>query len=182
MREPCTASASANGCFFDMALCQSGIENKHFKKRPSPLLALFSFFNRFLSLCFILRLYRSSHRSSHRVQNLGPFLCLPLQSVLVILLPPQVYFLIWSARFVLRRFTGSIPNGSLSLFTQILISSFGYTSQEALALSAPAGVVSVAFVLLTGWASDRFNSRTLVTMILLVRSSTFSHPFQLSRG
>jgi hypothetical protein len=88
MREPCTASASANGCFFDMALCQSGIENKHFKKRPSPLLALFSFFNRFLSLCFILRLYRSSHRSSHRVQNLGPFLCLPLQSVLVILLPP----------------------------------------------------------------------------------------------
>jgi ACS family allantoate permease-like MFS transporter len=66
------------------------------------------------------------------------------------------------------RFPGAIPNGSLSLYTQILISSFGYTSQEALALSAPAGVVSVVTVLITGRLSDRWNSRTLVVFIGLI--------------
>lgn len=64
--------------------------------------------------------------------------------------------------------SGSIPNGSLSLFTQILISSFGYTSKQALALSAPSGLVAVVMVLLVGRLSDRWNNRTLVIFISLV--------------
>ena len=62
----------------------------------------------------------------------------------------------------------SIPNGGISNFSSILLTTFGYTSQQALALSAPAGAVGVAFVLFVGWLSDRLNDRSAVMLVCIL--------------
>jgi len=59
----------------------------------------------------------------------------------------------------------SIPNGGISNFSSILLTTFGYTSQQALILNTPTGAIGVVFVLGVGWLSDKLNDRSLVMMI-----------------
>ncbi|KIV83057.1 hypothetical protein PV11_05117 [Exophiala sideris] len=62
----------------------------------------------------------------------------------------------------------SIPNGGLSNFSSILLTTFGYTSQQALILGMPGGAVGVFIVLLSGYLSDKWNDRSLVMLICLI--------------
>ncbi|GJE97737.1 MFS general substrate transporter [Phanerochaete sordida] len=62
--------------------------------------------------------------------------------------------------FILTIMT-SIPNGGLSNFGNIIIKSFGYTSQQALILSSPIGAVGIISALLGGWYSDKTSDRML---------------------
>ncbi|KIW13952.1 hypothetical protein PV08_06733 [Exophiala spinifera] len=62
----------------------------------------------------------------------------------------------------------SIPNGGLSNFSSILLTTFGYTSQQALILNMPSGAVGIFIVLLSGYLSDRWNDRSLVMLICLI--------------
>ena len=63
---------------------------------------------------------------------------------------------------------GSIPNGGISNFSSILLTTFGYTSQQALAFSAPGGAVGIVFVLMSGWLSDRFNDRSSIMLVCIL--------------
>ncbi|KAL1984338.1 hypothetical protein VTN96DRAFT_9296 [Rasamsonia emersonii] len=62
----------------------------------------------------------------------------------------------------------SIPNGGISNFSNILLTTFGYTSQQALILNVPSGVIGAVFVLLSGWLSDRWRDRSLVMFICII--------------
>lgn len=62
----------------------------------------------------------------------------------------------------------SIPNGGLSNFSSILLTTFGYSSREALILSAPGGAIGVICVLGVGYLSDKWNDRSLVMLICIV--------------
>ena len=62
----------------------------------------------------------------------------------------------------------SIPNGGISNFSSILLTTFGYTSQEALIMSMPAGAIGIVFVLLSGYLSDKWNDRSLVMFICIL--------------
>ena len=62
----------------------------------------------------------------------------------------------------------SIPNGGLSNFSSILLTTFGYSSQEALVMSAPQGAIGVVCVLLVGYLSDKLNDRALVMYIAII--------------
>ncbi|KAI9728916.1 MAG: hypothetical protein M1828_000001 [Chrysothrix sp. TS-e1954] len=62
----------------------------------------------------------------------------------------------------------SIPNGGISNFSSILLTTFGYTSQQALILFAPSGAVGVVFVLLTGYLSDKWHDRSSVMLICIL--------------
>ena len=62
----------------------------------------------------------------------------------------------------------SIPNGGISNFSSILLTTFGYTSQQALIMSMPAGAIGVVFVLLSGWLSDKWHDRSLVMFICII--------------
>jgi MFS family permease len=48
----------------------------------------------------------------------------------------------------------SIPNGALSNFSNIIIKNFGYSSQQALILSTPGGLVGAVTTVLCGYFSD----------------------------
>ncbi|EOD49168.1 putative mfs general substrate transporter protein [Neofusicoccum parvum UCRNP2] len=62
----------------------------------------------------------------------------------------------------------SIPNGGLSNFNNILLTTFGYTDQQALILDAPNGAIGIVFVLGAGYLSDRWNDRSTVMLICIV--------------
>jgi ACS family allantoate permease-like MFS transporter len=62
----------------------------------------------------------------------------------------------------------SIPNGGISNFSSILLTTFGYTSQQALILNLPAGAVGAFVVLFCGWLSDRLNDRSTVMLICII--------------
>ncbi|KAF2767040.1 MFS transporter [Teratosphaeria nubilosa] len=62
----------------------------------------------------------------------------------------------------------SIPNGGISNFSSILLTTFGYTSQEALIMSMPAGAIGVLFVLLSGYLSDALSDRSLTMLICII--------------
>ena len=59
----------------------------------------------------------------------------------------------------------SIPNGGISNFSSILLTTFGYTSQQALIMSMPSGAIGVIFVLFSGWLSDKLRDRSLVMFV-----------------
>lgn len=61
----------------------------------------------------------------------------------------------------------SIPNGGLSNFSSILLTTFGYTSQQALILNAPSGAVGVICVLSIGYLSDKWRDRSLVMLLCI---------------
>ena len=62
----------------------------------------------------------------------------------------------------------SIPNGGISNFSNILLTTFGYSSQEALALNTPGGLVASLTCLLVGYLSDKFQDRSSVMLIAIV--------------
>lgn len=59
----------------------------------------------------------------------------------------------------------SIPNGGLSNFNSILLTTFGYSSKQALIMSMPSGAVGVICVLLVGYLSDKLRDRSSVMLI-----------------
>ena len=62
----------------------------------------------------------------------------------------------------------SIPNGGISNFQSILLTTFGYTSQQALILNTPTGAVGACCVLLIGYLSDKWRDRSLVMLICII--------------
>ena len=62
----------------------------------------------------------------------------------------------------------SIPNGGLSNFSSILLTTFGYTSQQALILNTPSGAVGACCVLLVGYLSDKWRDRSIVMLICIL--------------
>ncbi|KAF2147307.1 uncharacterized protein K452DRAFT_5121 [Aplosporella prunicola CBS 121167] len=56
-----------------------------------------------------------------------------------------------------------IPNGGLTNFFSMLISSFGYTPEQSLLLGCPAGAFEIVALLLAGWLGDRFGNRLLIS-------------------
>lgn len=62
----------------------------------------------------------------------------------------------------------SIPNGGISNFSSILLTTFGYTSQQALILNTPSGAIGVVFVLLVGYLSDKWRDRSIVMLICIL--------------
>ena len=62
----------------------------------------------------------------------------------------------------------SIPNGGISNFSSILLTTFGYSSQKALILNLPSGAVGAFFVILCGWLSDKWNDRSLTMLVCLI--------------
>ncbi|EMC98866.1 hypothetical protein BAUCODRAFT_31139 [Baudoinia panamericana UAMH 10762] len=62
----------------------------------------------------------------------------------------------------------SIPNGGISNFSSILLTTFGYTSREALIMSMPAGAIGIIFVLFSGWLSDKLNDRSVVMFVCII--------------
>ena len=61
----------------------------------------------------------------------------------------------------------SIPNGGLSNFSSILLTTFGYTSQQALVLNTPSGAIGAICVLSIGWLSDKWRDRSLTMLIAI---------------
>ncbi|MCJ1369885.1 hypothetical protein MMC20_001097 [Loxospora ochrophaea] len=62
----------------------------------------------------------------------------------------------------------SIPNGGISNFSSILLTTFGYTSQQALVLGTPSGLVGAVTVILSGWLSDKWHDRSIVMLICIL--------------
>ena len=54
----------------------------------------------------------------------------------------------------------SIPNAGITNFSSILLTTFGYSSKQALILGTPSGAIGVFVVLLTGWLSDKWRDRS----------------------
>ncbi|PSK51840.1 High-affinity nicotinic acid transporter [Elsinoe australis] len=61
----------------------------------------------------------------------------------------------------------SIPNGGISNFSSILLTTFGYSSKTSLIMSMPSGAVGVITVLFTGWLSDKLRDRTTVMIVAI---------------
>lgn len=55
----------------------------------------------------------------------------------------------------LATFLSSIPNGGISNFSSILLTTFGYSPPQAMILNTPSGAIGVFPVLLTGWLSNK---------------------------
>ncbi|KAI9690630.1 MAG: hypothetical protein M1820_009961 [Bogoriella megaspora] len=62
----------------------------------------------------------------------------------------------------------SIPNGGISNFSSILLTTFGYSSKEALIMSMPTGAIGVVFVLFSGWLSDKLRDRSVVMLVCVI--------------
>ena len=62
----------------------------------------------------------------------------------------------------------SIPNGGISNFQTILVTTFGYTSQQALILNTPSGAIGAVCVLLVGYLSDKWHDRSVVMLIAVL--------------
>ena len=62
----------------------------------------------------------------------------------------------------------SIPNGGISNFSSILLTTFGYTNQQALIYNMPTGAIGVVVVLLTGYLSDKWRDRSLVMFVCII--------------
>jgi len=62
----------------------------------------------------------------------------------------------------------SIPNGGISNFSSILLTTFGYTSQQALILNTPSGLIGACCVLLVGYLSDKWRDRSMVMLICIL--------------
>ncbi|KAG8533541.1 uncharacterized protein KY384_001281 [Bacidia gigantensis] len=69
---------------------------------------------------------------------------------------------------MLATMLSSIPNGGISNFNNILLTTFGYSSQQALILNTPSGAVGAVCVLLVGWLSDRWGDRSVVMMVAIL--------------
>lgn len=62
----------------------------------------------------------------------------------------------------------SIPSGGLTNFSNIIIKSFGYTSEQTLILGTPGGAIFACMIVFCGWYSDRRKDRMLPIVICLI--------------
>ncbi|EJD01337.1 MFS general substrate transporter [Fomitiporia mediterranea MF3/22] len=69
---------------------------------------------------------------------------------------------------VISTLVTSIPNGGLSNFSAIIVKSFGYTSRQALILSAPGGAIAAFATLTLGWYSDKRNERMVPIVLSMI--------------
>lgn len=83
-----------------------------------------------------------------------------------------------------------IPNGGLTNFFSLLITSFGYTSEQSLLYAIPGGAVVIIVCLTNGWAGERFHNRALVacgpmicafTGMLLIVALPINHNANIGR-
>ena len=56
----------------------------------------------------------------------------------------------------------------MSAFSSILITTFGYTSQQALVLNTPSGAIGAVTVLIVGYLSDKWHDRSMVMLICIL--------------
>jgi sugar phosphate permease len=62
----------------------------------------------------------------------------------------------------------SIHNGDISNFSSILLTTFGYSSQQSLILQAPSGANGFVIFRLSGWLSDYWRDRSLAMFICII--------------
>ncbi|KAF4451287.1 mfs allantoate transporter [Fusarium austroafricanum] len=74
--------------------------------------------------------------------------------------------LAWS--FAVYALFAMVPNGGMTNFFSTLISSFGYTPEQALLFGAPGGAVQIVSLLVSGYLGDRYHNRLLVSSIGLL--------------
>ncbi|CAF9919872.1 hypothetical protein IMSHALPRED_004745 [Imshaugia aleurites] len=72
--------------------------------------------------------------------------------------------------FVMFALLWDIPNGGISTFFSQLIVSFGFTAEQSLLYSCPAGVIAAIAILLSGYFGDRFGQRILISSFGLLVS------------
>lgn len=70
--------------------------------------------------------------------------------------------------YALFSFATNIPNGAITNFGNILITSFGYTSKQSLLLGTPAGAVEVVWILGFSYLATRTNQRLYVAFASFV--------------
>lgn len=63
-------------------------------------------------------------------------------------------------KYIADAFIGGISN----FFSQLIVS-FGYTPEESLLYGTPGGAVEVVFLIVCGWAGDKYGYRILISMI-----------------
>ncbi|KAL8792205.1 MAG: hypothetical protein Q9195_005227 [Heterodermia aff. obscurata] len=61
----------------------------------------------------------------------------------------------------------SIPNGGISNFQSILLTTFGYTPTQSLIYNTPTGALGAICVLLVGYLSDKWHDRSLVMLLAI---------------
>ncbi|CCM04872.1 uncharacterized protein FIBRA_07065 [Fibroporia radiculosa] len=62
----------------------------------------------------------------------------------------------------------SIPSGGLTNFSNQIIESFGYSTEQTLILSTPGGAIFACMIVFCGWYSDRKNDRMVPIVICLI--------------
>ncbi|EJT98403.1 MFS general substrate transporter [Dacryopinax primogenitus] len=67
--------------------------------------------------------------------------------------------------FVAFSLIADIPNGGLSNFFSLIITSFGFTAQQSLLYGCPAGAVEVITIIGFLWLGDKFNARLLFAAV-----------------
>ena len=71
---------------------------------------------------------------------------------------------------VFMAISSDIPNGALTNFFSILITTFGYTSEQSLLYGTPAGACEVVALLVWGYVSARWGNRLLWSIVPMVIS------------
>lgn len=72
-----------------------------------------------------------------------------------VLRDPQVLLL------CLITIAASVPNGAVSSFQSLIISSLGFSDEVVALLQIPSGVISVSSVLMATWLAGKYNARAL---------------------
>jgi len=67
--------------------------------------------------------------------------------------------------FFFYALVADIPNGGISNFFSLLITSFGYTPQQSLLYGTPGGAVEVVSLIASGFLGDYFGQRILVSCV-----------------
>ncbi|CCG81506.1 putative MFS allantoate transporter [Taphrina deformans PYCC 5710] len=62
----------------------------------------------------------------------------------------------------------NIPNGAITNFGNILITSFGYSSRQSLLLGTPAGAVEIVWILFFAWLATRTNQRMYTALLSFI--------------
>lgn len=70
--------------------------------------------------------------------------------------------------YVLFSLLMNIPNGGITTFGSIIITSFGFNNRLALLLQMPSGIVDLGTKLFLGWLSDKMLDRTLPAIIAIL--------------
>lgn len=71
---------------------------------------------------------------------------------------------------VFMAISSNIPNGALTNFFSILITTFGYTNEQSLLYGMPAGACEVVALLTWGFVADKYGNRLLWAVVPMVIS------------